>query len=459
MKSMQKILPLLLVAALLLPGCGTGGEEDAVSVESVADITGAGYLGLSNRYAGLVVSGETQTIRRDPNKTIGELLVEEGDTVRAGQVLFHYDLQSLQFTLEKQQLELEVLQGTIAAAEAEIADLETQKAKAAAADQLEYTLQIQSLQTDIREAEYNAALKEKEIASTQAAMEDTGVAAEISGRVMSVGSLTADSSDYSDYGSTDDTFITIMDVETCRVQGNVNELNVGELWEGMPVTIRSRTDSDRTWTGAIETIDLENPVQTNHSEYYYDDSDTMTNSSKYPFYIELDDPDGLILGQHVYIELGAGDGEERMGLWLPEYYLASISDSEGVVWAESSRGALEERSVTLGAYDAELGEYEILSGLDTDDWIAFPMEGLEAGMPTEHWSYALWDDYEYEDYEYEDYDFEDYVYEDYEYEDYEYEDYEFEDDDLEDFGFEELPGAELDDGALTDMDGEADYDS
>ena len=38
--------------------------------------------------------------------------------------------------------------------------------------------------------------------------------------------------------------------------------------------------------------------------------------------------------------------------------------------------------MTLGAYDADLDEYEILSGLTEDDLIAWPMEGLYEGIIT-----------------------------------------------------------------------------
>lgn len=34
--------------------------------------------------------------------------------------------------------------------------------------------------------------------------------------------------------------------------------------------------------------------------------DTTTTASKYPFYVELDSTDGLILGQHVYLTLDTG---------------------------------------------------------------------------------------------------------------------------------------------------------
>ena len=151
----------------------------------------------------------------------------------------------------------------------------------------------------------------------------------------------------------------------------------------MSVLIRSRMDETQTWNGTIEKIDWENPVKKDNSSgvYYVGDSgnDEMTNSSKYPFYIALSSKDGLILGQHVYIEPDYGQSNVKTGLWLPEYFLGSTG-ADAFVWAASRKDTLEKRSVTLGEYDAELGEYEILSGLSTQDYIAFPDDTLESGM-------------------------------------------------------------------------------
>jgi len=211
----------------------------------------------------------------------------------------------------------------------------------------------------------------------------------MSGRVMSVGSADEETPDYSGGGDdASDAFITIMDVSAYRVEGHINELNRGALSEGMPVVIRSRTDAEQVWFGVIDRIDWENPVKSSQS-YYMDD---MASSSKYPFYVLLDAPEGLMLGQHVYIEPDMGDAGE--GLMLPAYYI-SDPDGSAWVWAASGSGKLEKRSVTLGAYDADWDEYEIVSGLDVTDYIAFPTEGLSAGMAVEYYDESSFGGEEY----------------------------------------------------------------
>ena len=183
-------------------------------------------------------------------------------------------------------------------------------------------------------------------------------------------------------------FITILELGTYRVKGTINELNVQSLSEGMPVIIRSRVDSSVTWAGSVESIDWENPVKDDSSMYYMGSSDEMTSSSKYPFYITLDTTDGLMLGQHVYLEPDMGQNEQKEGLWLPSWY---IVDPEGdpYVWAASKKDKLEKRKLILGKYDADTDTWQIQGGLETSDFIAFPDDTLEEGAAVSYFDETM----------------------------------------------------------------------
>ena len=386
---MKKIIAGLAVGALalgLLSGCAAKGGGEAVSVESVSLITGVGGAYAADSYAGKVVSGETAELKKDADKTVLEVYVEEGDMVEEGDVLFAYDMEAMQLSLDKMYLDRESYENTIAAAKSEIAELQKQRSSASSSQQLSYTLQIDARQADIREAEYNIALKDKEIEAMEASMEQTEITAPLSGRVMSAGTADDPGSTYGNgdmgdmgetggTGSASDAFITIMDVSSYRVEGRINELNRGALTEGMRVIVRSRTDANRTWSGTIDSIDWEKPVSgSNNNMYGGMSEDEMTTSSKYPFYVVLDSTDDLMLGQHVYIEPDLGQ-EDGAALALPSWYIVDGA----YVWAADARGRLEKRTVELGGYDPDMDTYEILSGLDYTDYIAFPEEGLTAG--------------------------------------------------------------------------------
>ena len=89
-----------------------------------------------------------------------------------------------------------------------------------------------------------------------------------------------------------------------------------------------------------------------------------------------------MLGQHVYIERDEGQEEQKSGIWISEVYIVDADTDSPYVWATDKNDKLEKRSVILGQYDEDLGEYEIADGLSEEDSIAFPSDILEEGMST-----------------------------------------------------------------------------
>lgn len=376
---MKKTLAILLAAvmlAVLFSGCAQT-EEETASVQSVAMICGLGPTGIAQRFSGVVSARSETEVKKDENRSIGEMLVKEGDLVSAGQVLFNYDMEEAELTLEKAKLELEKMKASIESKQKEIAKLEEQQKKASADNQLSYTIEIQECETTIRETTYNITQKEKEIVRLENSLTNLDVLSPVDGKIRELN----EEGGYDNYGNPK-SFMTIMETGTYRVKGYVNENNISALMEGTPVLVRSRMDETLTWSGYVAMIDWENPAQSGNNYYYYDEkTDDTTSSSKYPFYIELDDAEGLLLGQHVFIEPDLGQEEEKSdAIMLPEYFL-NDADTGAWVWAQGSNGKLEKRSVTLGIHDEELGVWEITSGLTAADYIAFPEESLHAGMP------------------------------------------------------------------------------
>lgn len=373
----KRFLTLLLAACALtgLAACGEPGE--AVAVQSVKTLCQNGSLGLRDQYAGVVVSGSTQGIPWDGSRTVGEILVEVGQEVTPGDVLFTYDDQALALTVEQIRLEIEQMKKTVADSRDQIAQLEKERASASQDLKLQYTLEIQELETGIRETEYNQEAKERELESQEALLENAQVSSEIAGRVKEINET--ESTD--EYGNPKP-FMTIVETGNLRIRGAINELNYGgALSEGAPVTIRSRREDHITWSGTIESIDWENPLENNSGVTTWDGnaSDDATTSSRYPFYVALEQYDGLFIGQHVYIEPGTASTLQGEGLRLPAYLICDV-EGEPYVWAaEGNR--LVKRGVTLGGYDEEQQLYLVTEGLAEEDWIAFPEEGLTEGLP------------------------------------------------------------------------------
>jgi len=375
---MKKWITCILLASLTLSLMGCGSDENAVYVQSVADLTSWGAIAPGDRFAGMVVSENVTEIKKDSDKTVGELLVKEGDDVTEGQELFNYDTDELQLALDKQKLELEQLEATIENYKEQIEDLEEDRENADSSDQLQYTIQIQTLQIDLKEAELSIKAKKTAVEQSEALLENTSVLSPVSGRIQSISENGTDN-----YGNPLP-YITIQQAGSYRVKGILGELQRGQIVEGLRVKILSRTDADQYWQGTVSLVDYENPTQGNEYEMYYGvSSDEMTASSKYPFYIELDSVDGLLLGQHVYIEMDMGD-DATDALKLDASFICFEEDGSAYVWAEDG-SKLEKRSVTVGAFDDMMWAYEVIDGLTTDDYIAFPDELLcHEGVPTTH---------------------------------------------------------------------------
>lgn len=405
---------ILILLGILIIGGGAAGvcwkmgvfgqqetSGDSVYVTSISDLTGQ-TSGVSNRYAGVVEPQETVSVELESGRTVKEVQVKTGDQVKKGQLLFEYDLSSIQESLEEAQLDLDRLKNEATSLNEQIATLEKEKKKASQDNQLSYTIEIETNKMNLKKNEYSQKSKQAEIDKLQSATGNTEVRSSIDGVIQKIDTskLTTDDSSSVDDSSADDSsydssygddssgssnaFITILSTGAYRIKGTVNELNVNSIIEGEPVIIRSRVDSSQTWKGTMGTIDKDSASSSSNSSNYgmTDSSDSQTSTSTYPFYVNLDSSDGLMLGQHVYIEMDEGQDTEKAGIWLNEVYIVDADTDSPYVWAADSKGKLEKRSVILGQYDEDLGEYEIADGLSKDDCIAYPSDVLEEGMST-----------------------------------------------------------------------------
>ena len=372
----MKWMALALSLALMLSACGSSGGT-GVYVQSVQDLMDVGGIAPGDRFAGVLVSENVCEIQKDQDKTVSELLVKEGDDVTEGQALFSYDTDQLQLTLDRQKLELEQLKAAIENYKDQIEELKAERNKASSSDKLEYTVQIQSLEVELKESQLNLGAKETAVAQSEQILLNATVCSPVTGRVQSV-----NDGGYDNYGNPLP-YISIRQAGSYRVKGTIGELQMGSLMIGARVKILSRTDENQVWYGTVSLIDYENPYQGSEMDMYYGSNvDEMSSSSKYPFYVELEDSEGLILGQHVYMELDTGDEEASSGISISSAFFCYEEDGTMYVWAEGRNG-LEKRTVTVGEYNMAMDTYEVLDGLTENDHIAFPDPELcREGVPT-----------------------------------------------------------------------------
>ena len=371
---MKKWITMALVLALLAALTGCGGSEGGIPVQRADQLALAGQAG--ERFAGVVVSENVVEISRDSSKRIEELYVAVGQEVKAGDKLFSYDSDELELALEKTQLEVEKMTNEQVTYTEQLEKLEKKlKNTWNESDKVRLTLEINTLKTTMMENEYNLKSKDKEITTLQEMLSNIDITAPVDGTIRKV----------DEEGQTG-SYITIQQSGAYRVQGMINEMSMnGSLMPGSRVQVFSRV-SDHTWMGTVTAINTADASQNNGDMWNnYGVMDTMTLSSSYVFDVELDNVEGLLLGQHVYIELYM----EQMpmeGIWIPESFLMDLAMNEetfemtAAVWAENAGGKLERRAVTLGMYDGMTGCYEILSGITAEDYLADPANpGSTAG--------------------------------------------------------------------------------
>ena len=341
-------------------------KEGTVYVQSVSAITGVGPAGRGSRYGGVVEAKNVIEIDPDKDLTVKECFVSAGDKVTEGAPLFSYDVASMEITHQQLILDIQI--------------------RVAEFKKYEVQMQIQTEELEIRKKEYDLNGKRKQAEDMEKALQNTVVCSPVTGKVRSVKSSDGSGGQDMGYGdgSQSNAYITIVAGNDYCVKGTVSEQTIHTLQEGMAVRITSRVD-DGVWQGRIYKINTEEAKQSAGRYYYYDGGGEQ--ASKYEFFVELDSSEGLLMGQHVYIEPGAADEPAGEGLLLPFYYVVD-TDGAPFVYAADSENRIEKRPVTLGERDEERGTVTILEGLSFLDRIAFPDETVQVGMAASETAYV-----------------------------------------------------------------------
>ena len=257
----------------------------------------------------------------------------------------------------------------------QIKDLENEKKNAGADAQVSYTTQIQALQTDIAKTEYDIKVKNISLEKLKNSIENSAVKATSSGTVKSLKTT----EELQESGA--DVIMTITASGSFRIKGKFNEQNMGTITQGQAVIIRSRLDDSITWNGSVSEVSNE-PEANNSGVIVEGGSDSETASSNYAFYIDPENTDGLVLGQHVLIEIdyGQSNAVEKSGIWLYSDFIVDYDTDKPYVWAADKDKRLEKRFIKTGQTDEINGDCEIVSGLGENDYIAYPSDDLEEGM-------------------------------------------------------------------------------
>lgn len=377
-------------------------DSSVIYVDSVSTIAGYSTNGTGDRYSGVVEAQKAVTVNADSSKTIKECYVNVGDTVEVGTKLFTYDSDAINVSIDEAQLEVDKIKADIDSLSKQIQELQTEKASASAEEQLNYTVQIQSLTNEQTSNQYDLNSKQSDLDKLKASLNATTVTSTTAGIIKSVGfdntssgdnssttdlGVNSDGSDDSNSSSTGSSlspYIAIQPLGNYQIKATLSEFDIASVEKDMDVIIRSRVDDTKAIAGKVVSVNTDSTVNNDSSsdsssdEEDGDSSSSAEKATKYNFYVSYTDQNALMLGQHVYIEPGVIDTSAKEGLWIPESYIVLESDTSGYVW-KNNNGKLTKQEVSLGSYDENSMSYEIKSGLNDKDYIAFPDDSVKEG--------------------------------------------------------------------------------
>ena len=344
--------------------------DSVVYVTPVSRLTDKFLLG-QNIYAGIVVTQGEVTVNNEDGNRISDYYVKEGDTVTVGTPLFKYDVNALQDSLTSKEIARD--RAKIALESAQKARDDAQKAlnEADSGTRAAAELGLRDAELGLEEARLTFEKAEKSVNEASARIGNATVLSEIDGTVSKV-----TKADYGNQSSTDSEssamggpVITIEKSGNLQVKLTLSELDFNSIEDGMEVTIQSRTDESKVWTGTIKKAALTESAENKEST-----ESQQTNLA----YVTVDNSDGMVSGQHVKVTKKT-DGNEDKRIFIDPSYIVDAEKSNPYVWADDGTGLLEKRKVQLGGKDDE-GKYEIVSGIGLTDAIVLPSDDLAVGM-------------------------------------------------------------------------------
>lgn len=209
---------------------------------------------------------------------------------------------------------------------------------------------LDSLELDLKESDLK-------IAQTQKDLNEGTVRAKMNGVVKKAG----DPENIPKDGSA---FITVTGSEGMYIQSAVAESMLNSVHEGDTVTVTSWTTGN-TYEGTIKEI---SPYPDTSGMYGY-----STEDSYYPFTAYINTPDAQLTegdSLDVSIDSASTDGMTDDGsLYLSKAFIREENGTK-YVWKRGDDGKLTKQSVKTGKLSND--SYQILSGLSSDDWVAFP---------------------------------------------------------------------------------------
>jgi len=286
-------------------------------------------------FSGPLVSPNTAMVRAKATGTLLTLDVQEGQRVRAGELLGRIDVSDLQTKVAERSANLAAVRTTLDQAQ------RTHDSNIGLAnDKFISPIALDNSKSQLENAKAGVAAAQAALDSAKIALRDASLVAPISG-IVSKRYVVA-----GEKVTAEQQVVTIVDLHMLELAGTVGTQEVGQLTTGMPVTLR------------IEGIDK--PIDGKLARIA---PAAEAGTRSIGVVVQLQNPkETMRAGQYAVAQVLIGDTTPR--LTVPISAISSASGQE-YVWTVEN-GKLLRRTVTTGRRDPVKGRAEVIEGLTAD---------------------------------------------------------------------------------------------
>lgn len=342
--------------------------------------------------SGEAVANNSTKLKIDTSRgEVQEIMVKEGETVTAGQPLFKYrtdqdltaktsdyDAQSKAKVVENSRNAAGIKWGTY---NRKLEQLNALKQKYQTSNDESLLEQIKSSEDELAQSLEAAQTADNEVsqaeieyekalvtAQTEQEKTDTSIVrADFAGKVVQ---LNADLANQSKDRKDEETFMELIDQSKMMIKGEVSEFDRDKVAIGQKVEVVDRVDATKRWTGTLTQVgnltlggdekkEQENP-----------------NQSKYPYKVELAESEQLpTIGTHHYVRL-LNNPDSLGKVRIPKNYI--LQEKGGSFVWKIVDGKVKKEAVEVDVISDTV--VEIKQGLQTEDKIVPPMDGIKEGM-------------------------------------------------------------------------------
>jgi len=341
---MNRLLFLLIISSsLFLSACKkkqtttTTERTVAISKESFV-VLQPGALESGPAISGTLTPKKEATIRAQIGGSVLQTFAEQGQFVKAGEVLATLDDRSLTDAVQSAQSAVTTARSNLTLSKREEDRLEA-LVKAGAVAQRD----VEAARRNTVTAQGQLSQAEAQLAAAQKQLSYTRITAPMSGKVSE---KTISTGDVIQPGTA---LYTVVDPSSLQLEAFVPADQLSEVRIGVPVQFRVTGYQDQTFTGTVTRI---NPSV-----------DPTTRQVR--IYVEIPNTSGTLLGD-LYAE-GRVASKLKTALVLPEAAIDRHMVSPSVL--RLNQGKVERVIVTLGAVDEQNNRVQILTGVNSGDTI------------------------------------------------------------------------------------------